>query len=477
MLVCADGHEARSACYVFDMTGQSSRARFVWECTILVSVFVVPLIFNPFAALPFEPAKAQVVRGASILVCGMGLLRYFSPGRRRVLMVPRGVPSGGISLRRLLIASIAAYAGTLALATALSLNAVQSMWGLGDKHGAITTLCIMLFCLSVPHTIRIPSQMDRLLLTILSSSALVSAYGVVQFLGVDPLPWITDSVSPVHSTLGRSNYLGAYLALVLPFSLCLWLRAKRRFWPSVLIAALATCLFVTQARAGWLAAVFACTFFTGMLGFRQRSQRGMGAAAAISILGLALYFPLTSIRVQSYQSVTPPSQVQSKGKSSSVVVPSVAEFSAVRQMSIQRRLIIWRATLHLLDDRWLLGYGPELFTVVFNTVYEPGSLYDGTDILIDDPHNLFIDQFFATGVLGLLALLSVIATFYALLWRELWRNADRDTQVVIATVMASASGFLIQAQFNPDVVTTTVFFWLLVTMALILGRRNFTEVR
>jgi hypothetical protein len=40
--------------------------------------------------------------------------------------------------------------------------------------------------------------------------------------------WITDSVSPALSTVGQSNFLGAYLAIVAPFILFAMLAAEER---------------------------------------------------------------------------------------------------------------------------------------------------------------------------------------------------------------------------------------------------------
>jgi hypothetical protein len=58
-------------------------------------------------------------------------------------------------------------------------------------------------------------------------SAPVVAHGLVQAAGLDPLDWHTDAASPVLSTLGRANFLGSYLVLVLPLTLRQALLARR----------------------------------------------------------------------------------------------------------------------------------------------------------------------------------------------------------------------------------------------------------
>ena len=76
-------------------------------------------------------------------------------------------------------------------------------------------------------------------------------------------------------------------------------------------------------------------------------------------------------------------------------IPSSGEFvpphlmppTRPQSMSPARRLIIWRAAWPLIAERPLLGYGLETFVTVFNSRHPPGLFYDGTDALVDAPHN------------------------------------------------------------------------------------------
>ena len=108
------------------------------------------------------------------------------------------------------------------LATVASVNPALSLWGTAEnQRGAITLVAGVLFFLLLTDVLRRPDQVIRLVKVLILASVPVVVYGLVQELGLDPLLWISDSVSPVHATLGRSNYLGAYLAIVASWTLAL----------------------------------------------------------------------------------------------------------------------------------------------------------------------------------------------------------------------------------------------------------------
>ncbi len=56
--------------------------------------------------------------------------------------------------------------------------------------------------------------------------------GLAQAAGWQPLPVFTDARSPMTTTLGRANFTGAYLALLLPLTLTAARSATGR-WPRI----------------------------------------------------------------------------------------------------------------------------------------------------------------------------------------------------------------------------------------------------
>jgi hypothetical protein len=199
------------------------------------------------------------------------------------------------SLRRWLVV----YLGMIGAATLASVDPGRSLWGApSNLHGALVLAAGPLFALLLLSSWRTVDARERQVTALIVGSAPVTLYGLIQALGLDPLPWAIDAVSPVLSTLGRSNFLGAYLALVSPFILArLWeaplsgLTVGATRWRyGMLLGFTVICLLLTQARGAWIGFVAAATLCLGLLAYRWRDRR-LALAALKSGSGSRLYFP------------------------------------------------------------------------------------------------------------------------------------------------------------------------------------------
>lgn len=449
----------------------------------LAAALLLPLWFNPYARVPFEPAKIALfwVITVAMAVAWLGQQVMGLAGRRSVAV------GDAWQLRRripLLVYAAVAYAGVVLLATAISVDSRLSLWGTPDNPaGAVTLLAGVLFFLLLASVLRGPAQVNRLVHVLILASVPVMVYGFAQALGLDPLPWITDSVSPVHATLGRSNFLGAYLAMVAPWTLALAVLGSRhgedgtryvpvgshdatdgsstsrfaagpsRFW--IILILQVVCLALTLARGAWMGLTVGCVSLLVLLAIRWHQRRLWLAAGLALAVGAAVLAALTFVRLPAGAQ-----QAAAAGMS----------YPELRVESAWRRSIIWQHALALVPQRWPLGYGPATFQPVFSNRYPPGTLYQGSDAVVDDPHNLLLERLLATGVLGLAAYGSVVIAFYSAglaLWR---RPADRWRDALAAAALASVAAYLTQALFNPDVIVLNMLFWLALAVLTALTR-------
>lgn len=199
------------------------------------------------------------------------------------------------------------------------------------------------------------------------------------------------------------------------------------------------CLLLTQARAAWLAFVGSVSLFLLLTTLQRPLRHRLLMLASFWLVSATLFIVLNQFVFSPYTRASQP------------LPSSQASGAELRAESVNRRFIIWRSTLRLIPERWLLGYGPETFLTTFAAHYPPGSLYDGTDVIIDDPHNLLLEHLFAVGLLGLTTFIIVCARLYAMLFRTFCHNPNKRIQLLAAALLSAASAFLIQAQFNPDV--------------------------
>jgi len=355
---------------------------------------------------------------------------------------------------------VSVYTIVYVLATVTSINPWLSLWGVNWKpQGTITTLCVLIFFLSMAETLRTKEQVNRMTDALLLGSVPVAVYGLAQYFGLDPLGWITDSVSSILSTMGRSNFLGAYLAMVIPFTLFRIVTKRGYGWSlryTLVLILQVICLLLTWARAAWLSFLGGCLVFLCLLAWRWRSWVLLAISIVVLIAGSWLFALMNHTSL--------PRQAINDSRSSG---PS---FDELRTASVDRRFIIWRSTLTLIPARWLLGYGPETFVTIFSSRYPPGSLYEGTDVLVDDPHNLILNQLMAIGLVGLLAFLEIIVRFYGTVFDAFSRGMNRWIEAITAATLGSATAFLIQAQFNPQVIVLVVLFWIVLAFGVVVHR-------
>ena len=98
------------------------------EAVLLGLAVAVPIAFNPFGVLAFEPFKIALIRLAAI-VLALSCVVGGWPGTRRPV--------------RPLVWAVGAYGGATALATVFSLQPVESLLGSYDRLQGLVTLAAL----------------------------------------------------------------------------------------------------------------------------------------------------------------------------------------------------------------------------------------------------------------------------------------------------------------------------------------------
>ncbi len=423
------------------------------EVVCLAAVVTVPLVINPWGCNAFELPKAVWLQTLGLLGGLLGLIQIVETraGGRSASCRGSVTPVVWLAL---------VWGLVMALATAFSVDPRLSLWGSHERQqGLCTLLGYLILFLLIAANLRSRPQVDRLFLAMVWGSAPVVAYGLVQAAGLDPLDWHTDAASPVLSTLGRANFLGSYLVLVLPLTLRQALLARRPWSYAVLAGGQLTCLAFSQARGAWLGLGAAALTF----GLAWAVVAGKRRLALMVMLGTALGV----VFVGSLN--WPGSPLAPLGRLSGL--ERLAMLARVDAGSTAARLTIWRATLPLIAARPWLGYGPETMRAVFAHVFPPQLVYyQGRHVAVDRAHNLWLDLGMSAGLVGLVAFAALLAAVGWVTWHRLRAASDRWEQVTWVALTAAFAGHLADLQFGFDLTAGATLFWLLLGLSTAMSR-------
>lgn len=125
---------------------------------------------------------------------------------------------------------------------------------------------------------------------------------------------------------------------------------------------------------------------------------------------------------------------------------------------------IWSRSLPLLKDTVITGFGPDTFAIHFPQNDYIGKLlaYGTTSIIVDKPHNLYLQTGLNTGMISLLALLALFI-MYIVFCFKVYFNREFNTLLEIsgAGIFAAICGYLIAGLFNDSTLSVSPVFWVL----------------
>ena len=339
------------------------------------------------------------------------------------------------------------FAAVELISTALSVDPMASL-----RNGLLTA-AFTLFALVVIDACRERRDIDRLISVMVTAGTLVAAYGVAQAaLGVSATElWVdednfSDISIRVWSTLENPNVLAEYLLLVIPLAATGVYTSKSlngKIASAVAAGVMALCMLLTWSRGGWLGLAIAVAVFLVLMDRRFIVLGLVGVAALLMVL---------------------PDSIMTR-------LMSVGDLS---DSSTSYRVYIWMATVNMLKDFWLCGFGTG--TAAFQEVYPR---YSFNAVAAPHSHNLYLQVFCENGIFGIAALFGTLCSSVVALGRTMTAAKDRRTRVQAGAVMAALAGFAAQSLtdysfYNYRVMLT---FWVTVGLAGALYNAVLREVK
>ncbi len=137
---------------------------------------------------------------------------------------------------------------------------------------------------------------------------------------------------------------------------------------------------------------------------------------------------------------------------------------------------IWSRSLPMLRKTLLLGHGPDTFLAHYPNNDYLGKLRHvtkGIQLIVDKPHNLYIQIAISTGVISLLAVLALFGVYcHESLRLYLQSPVDSGCEVAGVAIFLAICAYLVTAFFNDSIITVAPVFWSLLGLGIATNRLN-----
>jgi len=388
---------------------------------------LMTLFINPKLADPFNAPKLY------LLICGTIILLGFL------------IFGGDNLVKSRDTSTILAIIFICAMGTAVLLTDVKYQALFGDslrQTGFIAYFGFAVYLLTVYKFFKFDSKY-YFYIAIGSVGSILAVYGIVQYSGNDPFPWI-NQYNPIITTLGNPNYSAALMAILatLTFSFIFdrQIVTWQRIFFLVLTLGLVLTIYLSDARQGLLSLTIGLGFFIS-LKFLKKSR----------ILGSISFLGLFSISILALAGILQKGPLE----------------RFLYKDSVSLRGHYWRAGLKMFKENIFSGVGIDSYGNYFR-LYRDSSfpVRYGYDLTSNNAHNVPI-QLFATG--GILVGLSYLAIILLIIYYFIkgFKRLGGSELNMLCGAFAAWLAFQSQSIVSIDNIGLTIWGWIL--GGLILG--------
>lgn len=459
---------------------------FVIQFSFCALFFLVPLILTPFNYELFEYNKMILTYGLTAIIATAWIIKVIVNKKIQINRTPLDIP-----LLIFLLSQI--------ISTVISLDTHVSFFGYYSRFNGGLLSTISYLILYFAFTSNYPkNKIGRLLTTILASASIVSVYGILEHFGIDSDLWVQDVQNRVFSTLGQPNWLGAYLAVLIPLTIGLGITSfinnqhiSKEKIRNEKVNILNTGLFVywlinllffltliyTKSRSA-IIALWICLFiaivFLIIKSADKLYKHFLIFIFSFSFLHFIFGTPFTQLNkftlpeiINSLSSTTHSQQptINNKPSGGSVIEIGITESGTIRK-------IVWEGALDIFRHYPLIGSGVETFAFSYYK-FRPAAhnMTSEWDFLYNKAHNEYLNFAATTGILGLGSYFFIIVRFFLWSIRNLFSNIETEISIKILQICLFIGWLtiLITNFFGFSVVIIQLFFFLIPAISYVLG--------
>lgn len=493
---------------------------------------LVPLVFTSATSELFELNKMWLTWGLTIIIATAWFTKMVLQRRIFIQRTPLDIPIGLFLLSQ-------------TISTIFSLDVHVSLWGYYSRfNGGLLSIISYIF-LYYAFLSNLPEEnmkaggerggprrapamnevnedvgrgrsetgpaikmVKRLLSLSLISGLIVALWGLPSHFGYDPTCFIfrgtldvscwTDQFQPkirIFSTLGQPDWLAAYLAILLPISIIMFISFIKNLPLSIFYFLLSALFYIdllfTRARSGvlgvWLSLIFFVAAFFWVNGKPKLSFPFEKIKSPLSILFLGfliltfvigtpinqLYgFTLEGI-TSHFQKIQTPKTPNKPSKTPTPTPTPVQSFESGGTESGNIRLLVWEGAINAWKANPIFGTGVETFAFAYYK-YKPAeqNLTSEFNYLYNKAHNEYLNYLATTGLFGLGSYLLMIGWLVVKTINDLRHEKNslilNHSSLIIALVAGYIS-ILITNFFGFSVVIVNIYLFLIPAFVFVLA--------
>lgn len=394
--------------------------------TGIIIILLLPLFVAKGFLLPFNSGKVLIFRAVVDVLLAPTVWLILSAGWPKIVFHPLTLFWG-------LFLAVRIAAG------AAGLDPFQSFWGeLNRAEGLLTEIHVWLFLLVV-ITAFVSGFREEIALGVSVGGALLV---FADALLLEKAKWVFLGVISKRSsgTIGNPAFLAVFLSFNSFFALYLAVKANRWIYKvlyGLAWAVLSTGVLFTQTRSAALpflailVVLVAVFCFIGLRRLASARHRLVFSAAGLVLLAAIIgFFPGVPSRLSRLTGL------------------SLADGSLIN------RILVWKMDLEAVAARPIFGWGPENQLAAFYSHYDPAARRMFVEVY-DRAHNMIIDTAASSGILGLVAAVTLHVSWSAMIIRRIRRAKGKEQAAAMILAGAYAS-FIISNQFLFEQITTWI---------------------
>jgi O-antigen ligase/tetratricopeptide (TPR) repeat protein len=377
------------------------------------------------------------------------------------------------------------------VADLVGVNPLRSLWSNFERmEGWITVIHLWMFFIVVSSVFGASNGngsngggrqlWHRWMNVELVAAFLVAGYGLFQLFG-----WaaIHQGSSRIDASLGNAAYMAVYMLLNTGIAVYLFMESKARRagviaresndkglkivgdvikafdwsfleWVYAILAVLfAFELYETATRGtilGLVGGIMLALAVYAVFAGKSKSNRSRKISGGIVVIVIILIIAFVGLRHKPFIASNP-----ILGRLASISLSS-SETTA--------RLYIWNMALTGFEQRPILGWGQENFNYIFNANYNPRMW--SQEQWFDRAHSVYLDWLTASGIVGLLAYLSLYILFLYGVWKSSLTMAEKSALTGLLV------GYAVHNIFVFDNLASYVLFFALLGFAASLPRKE-----